>query len=125
MNDAPADVGAEPVASNKVVGAFKGKLLPVTGVVAFLDHNWNDKWSTAIGYSGLSIDNSRGQSPSAFHKGEYALANLLCTPVKNFMLGGELQYGTRENFSDGWKTHDLRLQFSVKASFSSMFGGKS
>jgi hypothetical protein len=124
MNDAPADLGIENNLGDPV-RPVKGKLLPVTGIVAFLDHTWNDRWTSAIGYSSVEIDNSDGQSPSAFKKGQYALANLMCTPVKDLMLGGEVQWGKRENFSDGWSVDDLRFQFSVKANFSALIGGKS
>ena len=124
MNDAPADLGIALNPGNPVQ-PVKGELLPVTGIVAFLDHAWSDRWTTAIGYSSVEIDNSDGQSPSAFNKGQYALANLMCTPVKDVMLGGEVQWGKRENFSDGWSVDDLRFQFSAKANFSALFGGKS
>ena len=124
MNDAPADLGVALNPGNPSQ-PIKGKLLPVTGIVAFLDHAWNDKWTTAVGYSSLTIDNSDGQAPDAFRKGQYALVNLMCTPVKDFMLGGEVQWGKRENFTDGWSVDDLRFQFSVKANFSTLIGGKS
>jgi hypothetical protein len=124
MNDAPADLGVQLNPGN-AVRPIEGKLLPVTGIVAFLDHAWNDKWTTAVGYSSLTIDNSDGQASDAFRKGQYALVNLMCTPVKDLMLGGEVQWGKRENFSDGWSVDDLRFQFSVKANFSTLIGGKS
>jgi hypothetical protein len=124
MNDAPADLGIQNNFGDPV-RPIKGKLLPVTGIVAFLDHTWSNRWSTSIGYSSVEIDNSDGQEPSAFKKGQYALVNLLCTPVKDFMVGGELQWGKRENFSDGFSVDDLRFQFSVKANFSTLIGGKS
>jgi hypothetical protein len=124
MNDAPADLGVALNPGN-ATRPIEGKLLPVTGIVAFLDHAWNDKWTTAVGYSSLTIDNSDGQAPDAFRKGQYALVNLMCTPVKDFMLGGEVQWGKRENFTDGWSVDDLRFQFSVKANFSTLIGGKS
>jgi hypothetical protein len=95
----------------------------VTGIVAFLDHTWSDRWSTAIGYSSVEIDNSDGQAPSAFKKGQYALVNLMCYPVKDVMVGGEVQWGKRENYSDGWSVDDLRFQFSAKANFSALWGG--
>jgi len=122
MNDAPVDLGIQTNPGD-AAQPVKGKLLPVTGLVGFLDFAWNDKWSTSIGGSSLTIDNSDGQAPSAFKKGEYALVNLLCTPVKNFMVGGEVQWGKRENFSDGWSVTDLRFQFSAKANFSALIGG--
>jgi hypothetical protein len=124
MNDAPADLGIENNFGDPV-RPIEGKLLPVTGIVAFLDHTWNSRWSSTIGYSSVEIDNSDGQAPSAFKKGQYALVNLLCTPVKNLMVGGEVQWGKRENFSDGWNVDDLRIQFTVKANFSTLIGGKS
>ena len=120
MNDAPADVGVETRGS-----AIDGVPLPMQGVVVFLDHTWNDKVTTAIGYSSLDIDNSNGQSPAAFKQGQYGLVNVLYTPVKNFMVGGELQYGDRRNFEDGFTSDTWRVQFSIRANFSSMFGGKS
>jgi hypothetical protein len=124
MNDAPADLGIQNNFGDPV-RPIKGKLLPVTGIVAFLDHKWNDRWTSAIGYSSLTIDNSDGQAANAFRKGQYALVNLLCTPVKDFMVGGEVQWGKRENFTDGWSVDDLRFQFSVKANFATLIGGKS
>ncbi len=123
MNDAPVDLGIQTNPGN-AAQPVKGKLLPITGLVAFLDIAWNDKWSSSVGGSSLTIDNSDGQAPSAFKKGQYALVNLLCTPVKNLMVGGEVQWGKRENFSDGWSVTDLRFQFSAKANFSAILGGK-
>jgi hypothetical protein len=124
MNDAPADLGVKNNFQDPV-RPIKGELLPVTGIVAFLDHTWSDRWSTAIGYSSVEIDNTDGQAPSAFNKGQYALVNLMCYPVKDVMVGGEIQWGKRENFSDGWSVDDLRFQFSAKANFSALWGGKS
>jgi hypothetical protein len=40
------------------------------------------------------------------------------------MMGGELQWGRRENNSDGWDVNDYRVQVSVKYSFSKTFGGQ-
>ena len=122
MNDAPVDVGLEAVSGGNFPA--KGVALPVTGVVAFLDHTWNGKWTSSIGYSMLSIDNSDGQLPADFHSGQYAVANLLYYPAKNAMVGGEFQWGSRDNFSDGWSTDDYRIQFSFKYNFSTMLGGK-
>ena len=36
----------------------------------------------------LDIDNSDGQTADAFHRGHYALANLLYYPYENVMVGG-------------------------------------
>ena len=122
LNDAPVDVAVEinPPGGNGR-RPIKGVALPVWGFVTFLDHNWNKKFSTAAGYSFLDIDNSNGQSADAFHRGHYGLANLLYYPVDNVMLGGEFQWGRRENFLDGFKSDDFRIQFSFKYNFSKTF----
>ena len=122
MNDAPADLGVEfdPADSLQPID---GKPLPMTGTVAFLDHNWNDKYSTSIGYSQIVIENSNGQSDDAFHLGQYALANLLYTPVSNVMMGVETGWMKRENNADGFSSENWHVQLSFKYSFSTMLGG--
>jgi len=120
MNDAPVDIGVKNNPGNPVT-PIKGKPLPVLGVVSFLDHNWSDKFSTAIGYSLVNIDNSNAQNPSDFHQGHYALGNLLYHPVPSVTIGGEFQYGRRLNFSDGFNVNDYRMQFSFKYDWRKLF----
>ena len=95
----------------------------MTALSLFVDHSWNAKFSSAVGYSRQDIDNSDGQAPNAFKTGQYALGNLLYTPVPNVMVGGELQWGRRTNFSDGFSSDGLKLQFSFKYNFSPKLGG--
>ena len=94
------------------------KAVPLTGVVAYYDHTWNEKWTSSIGYSYTEVDNTNFQDGSAFQKGEYASVNLLATPAKNVMVGGELLWGKRTN-NDGSSGDDMRFQFTVKYNFSS------
>lgn len=112
MNDAPVDVAID-----------KGKAvaIPMLGVVAFLDHTWSKKFTSSIGWSMLDIENTDGQMADAFSKGNYAIGNLLYYPVERAMMGIELQYGTRENFNDGWDTNIFKVQFSFKYNFSHTF----
>jgi hypothetical protein len=119
MNDAPADVAIRT--SSNTTAAAKGVPLPVLGVVSFLDHNWNKKFSTAAGYSLVNIWNTNGQTADSFHKGQYALTNLLYYPAKDVMMGGEFQFGRRSNYLDGFNVNDFRLQFSFKYNFSKVF----
>lgn len=123
MNDSPVDVGAKANLSNPVT-PVKGEALPIQGIVAFLDHTWSDKWTSTVGYSWQDITNSDLQTPDAFHVGQYALGNLLFYPAPNVMMGGELQWGRRENFSDGFTSDDFRIQFSFKYNFSVSVGGQ-
>ena len=120
MNDAPVDVGIKKNPGN-ILSPVKGVALPMVGVTAFIDHSWNEKFSTAIGYSMIDIDNSDGEAPNSFKRGQYAVANLMYYPVKNAMCGVELQYGDRDNFSDGWNTSITKVQFSFKYNFSQAF----
>ena len=122
FNDAPIDVGVQKNPGN-VITPVAGKALPIFGLVTYLDHTWNSRFTTAAGYSRVDVTNSDGQAPNAFKVGQYASGNLLWTPVPNVMMGGELQWARRQNFSDGFSVNDVRLQFSFKYSFSVKVGG--
>ncbi len=122
-NDAPVDVGIQNNFGNPVTPVV-GKALPILGIVGFLDLTWNEKFTSTVGYSYVDIKNSDAQAASAFKRGQYALANVLYYPTANLFLGPEVQWGKRENFSDGFTSDDVRIQFSVKYSFKHQFGGK-
>ncbi len=100
-----------------------GEALPIFGMVVALDHNWNDRWSTAAFYSRVDVTNSDLQTPDAYKNGQYFAFNLLTTPVKNVLMGGEFQWAGRENNSDGFSSNQTRLQFTFKYSFSGKIGG--
>jgi hypothetical protein len=122
MNDAPVDVGTKADVNNPSKPVV-GVALPVTGTVAFLDHNWSDKMSSSIGYSRVDIDNSELQAVDAFKDGQYALGNVLFTPVPNFMYGVEFGWTHRENNKDGFKVDNYHVQVSAKYNFSYHIGG--
>lgn len=123
MNDAPVDIGIQHNLSDPKK-PIVGVTLPVLGVVAFIDQKWSDKFTSSIGYSLTRITNSDGQLPEDFRQGQYALVNLLYYPVKNMMAGVEFQYGNRQNYSDGFSSDILKIQFSFKYSFSHTFYNK-
>ena len=123
MNDAPVDVGLQTHLGSPS-RPVDGKALPVLGIVAFYDVNWNEHFSSAFGYSRVDIDNSNLQTPAAFKTGQYALGNLLWYPAKNVMTGLEFLWGRRTNNTDGFSSDDYRIQFSAKYNFSFELGGK-
>jgi hypothetical protein len=123
MNDAGDDIGIQQNPGDAIT-PIEGVALPVLGLVAFVDINWSDHLTSTAGYSMAWIDNTDGQAPSAFHMGQYALANLLIHPTERFMLGPELQWGRRTNFSDGFTYDDFKVQFSMKYDFSLTLTGK-
>ena len=120
MNDAPVDIGIKNNFGNPLT-PVKGVALPVLGVVSFLDHTWNQRFTSSAGFSIVNITNSDAQDNSAFHRGYYSVANLLYHPLPRVMMGGEFQFGRRENASDGFSSSDYRLQFSFKYDWSKAF----
>ena len=121
MNDSPIDIG---IANNAdPVRPVVGEAIPIVAYSVFLDHTWNKELTSAIGYSWQDNDNTDAQAPDAFRVGKYALGNLLYTPAPNVMFGGELQWGRRENFSDGFQSDGFKIQFSFKYNFSWKLGG--
>ena len=123
MNDAPEDVGTEPNPGDPLK-PIKGVALPMTGLTAFLDHSWNEQFTSSVGYSMLEIDNSEGQSPDAFKKGTYMLFNLLYMPIKDVMMGVEGGWIHRENNSDEFDVDQYHVQVSAKYNFALTLGGQ-
>jgi hypothetical protein len=122
MNDSPIDIGIQNNFGNPAKPVL-GKPLPLVAMSLFLDHTWNEKFSSAFGYSRQDIDNTDAQAPTAFKTGQYALGNLLYTPVPGVMVGGELQWGRRESFQDPFTADGFKVQFSFKYNFSAKIGG--
>ena len=122
MNDSPVDIGIENNLSNPVT-PIVGKPIPIVAISLFLDHTWSEKFSSAVGYSWQDNDNTDAQAPDAFRVGHYALGNLFYYPVPNVLVGGEFQWGRRENFSDGFSSDGVKVQFSFKYNFSWKLGG--
>ena len=124
MNDAPADVGVKPNPGDPKKPVL-GVALPLTGVSAFVDHDWSSKFASSIGYSFIDIENTEGATDDAFKHGDYAIINLSYMPVERVKAVIELQYGKRTNFADDFTSDILKLQFSFKYNFSHMFYKKS
>ena len=90
--------------------------VPLTGVLAYYDHYWNDRWSSSIGYSYTEVDNTNFQGESTFNKGEYASTNLLYYPADNLMFGAEVLWG-KKTTNGGDSDDDVRFQFTAKYTF--------
>jgi hypothetical protein len=122
MNDSPVDA-AEVRQPGNALAPVTADPIPILGITAFVDHTWNSRWTTALGYSFQDNDNRELQAPDAFRRGHYALGNLLYSPVPNVLVGGELQWGRRENYLDGFASDGFKVQFSFKYNFSARIGG--
>lgn len=132
MNDADADIGIKRQYDN-LNAPIKGIAIPMVGIVSYFDIYWNQKFSSAIGYSILKNNTTETQLSTAYEKGQYASVNLLYSPVKNLILGPELQWGTRQNndfagdpqfnlpAAKGNNGNDVKLQFSFRYTFNNSF----
>jgi hypothetical protein len=123
FNDAPIDVAVASDPGSTRTGGIKGEALPITGVTAFVDHTWNEKFSSTLGYSQNVVDNSDLQAASAFHLGQYALGNLLYTPDPKVTMGAEVGWEKRFNNADGFSVDNWVLHISMKYNFSGTIGG--
>ena len=119
MNDSPVDVALEAISGDPNRPA-KGVALPVYGVMAYLDHYWSKTFSTSLGYSIINVKNTNIQLGKAFKKGQYASANLIYYPVENVLAAVEYIWIQRDN-KNGFKSKDMRVQFSFKYNFSKVF----
>ena len=96
----------------------RAEAVKLLGISAYVDLQWSKQFSSALGYSFTKVDNTNFQDPTAFHKGEYASANLLYAPLDNVLAGVEFLWGKRTD-NDGNTGTDARMQASFKWSFSS------
>ena len=88
------------------------------GTTSYVDINWSKQWTSSLGYSFDQVENTSFQTPTAFHRGQYASANLLWHPAAGVFTGGELLWGKRTD-NDGNTGTDLRFQYSFHWDFSS------
>ena len=117
MNDGGTDLAPKIVTSPGVPPRIGPTALPILGVMAYVEHRWDDHWTTSGGYSMTKVDNSSLQSVNAYKRGEYASINLLYTPIKSVLIGAEFMWGKRVDFNAA-SGNDPRIQLSAKYDFS-------
>lgn len=109
LNDGGVDVAATNT------GSFEAE--PLLGAVGYLDLRFGAHVGGSVGYSFTQVQNSPGQAATAFHRGDYASATLLCFPIKNLITGASYTWGRRLD-ADHDAGIDQRAQLSVKYLFS-------
>lgn len=117
LSDGGTDLAPRVLTSAGVPPQIRPAALPILGIMAYLEHHWDNHWKTSGGYSMTQVDNTNLQSGSAYHRGEYASINLTYMPVKGVTLGGEFLWGKRSDF-DGSSGNDPRIQLSARYDFS-------
>jgi len=108
-NDVPTDAVYDPL---------KNELEAITqlGWFAGYQHWWSPKFYSVFSYGVIDQDNEVAQADTAYHRTEYATANLTWTPMPNLLFGTELMYGSRED-KDGATGALVRTQFTSRLSF--------
>lgn len=86
--------------------------IPISAGFAYYNKQWSKKWSSAIGYSYLKVDNLASQKDKAIKNSTYASTNLIWYPVSQVKAGIELLYGDIQSKS-GFENDDYRIQTSV------------
>jgi hypothetical protein len=110
--------GGTDLAFGGTVANPNAEAVPLLGVFAYVDLAWSERWTSSVGYSSTTVDNTALQAPNAFKQGQYASANLLWSPASALLFGPEVLWGQRTD-KDGASGTDLRVQVSLKYSFSS------
>lgn len=108
MNDGGIDLAPD--------ASLRAQTVRTLGYLIYYNHAWNEKWTTAFGYSEHRQSNADGQFGSAFHTGSYGSINALYQLSKNVMTGAEYIWGRHETF-DGSSATDTRVQWSTRVSF--------
>ncbi|MEW6994844.1 DcaP family trimeric outer membrane transporter [Colwelliaceae bacterium MEBiC 14330] len=87
------------------------KAIPVTGGFAYFNKQWDKQWSSAVGYSYLSVDNLNSQKAKSIKNSTYSTANLMWSEG-HVKAGVELQYGDLQSKS-GLEGDNFRIQTSI------------
>ena len=103
MNDAPVDIGIVRQLRQPGDARSSARRCRSPASSRSSTTRWNEQVHQLGRLLAQDIDNTDGQAADAYKTGQYALGNLLYTPVPNVMVGGEFQWGRRENFSDGFQ----------------------
>jgi hypothetical protein len=114
MNDGGTDLAADGTLANP-----SAKAVPLQGYIAYIDHYWNEKFSSSAGYSRTQVNNTSLQTGGAFKSGDYASVNVIYYPTKKVFFGAEGLWGQRTDKSDA-KGVDKRVQISAHYDFSSL-----
>lgn len=113
MNDGGMDLAPQTSGTTA-----EPKAVPLFGVSAYYDHWWSDRFSTSVGYSETTVENTNLQTDDAYYRGQYASANFLYYPTNNVFIGAEYLWGRRTD-NNGDDGDDKRVQISFHYSFSS------
>lgn len=92
-------------------GPMTGEIVPVLGWLVGLKHEWNDRLSSNVTISEVTLDDFAGQDPTSLKDTTYLAVNLIQNPLERVFWGIEYLYGIRRDVS-GDEGQANRLQVS-------------
>ena len=92
-------------------GPNTATILPMFGWMVGMKHQWNDRWTSNVTFSELSLDDIPGQDPDNLLSTTYLAVNLIANPYERLFCGIEYLYGIREDV-DGDSGDANRLQIA-------------
>ncbi|MCR9208533.1 MAG: porin [bacterium] len=78
-------------------GPNTAEILPMFGWMIGLKHVWNDRLTSNLTYSELTLDPIAGQAGTNLRSTNYLAVNLIHNPIDRVFIGIEYLYGKREN----------------------------
>jgi hypothetical protein len=88
------------------------KAIPYFGPMIGYTHRWSEDWRSTASYGYVHLWNEDAQAPTAYHKTQYASANVVWQIRKRLSLGLEGLYGWKEDNS-GARGDVFRVQFGI------------
>lgn len=101
---------------NKPNDKIELDLLPVWSIMAFYNHSWSSKFSSALGWGYLNLENNKLQMDNAFNNSHYGVANIIYYPIDPIKVGLEYLYGMLMDKHKDSSTNN-RLQLSIMYKF--------
>ena len=116
MNDGGVDLAPNESLTHELAVSGLGWLL-------YYDRQWDERWTSSIGFSEHRQWNTGGQTDAALRLVRYASANVLFHPTSDMFVGPELIWGDRQD-KDSHSADDLRMQVSFHYDFGATIHGR-
>jgi hypothetical protein len=86
--------------------------IPAVALMAGYTRHWNETWRSTATYGYVRLDNEASQDPTAYHKTQYASANVVWQVRPKLSLGFEGLYGSKEQ-NDGDRGNAFRVHVGL------------
>jgi hypothetical protein len=115
MNDGGTDIAPDDDLED-------AEAVPGLGWLLYYNRQWNERWTSSVGFGEHRQWTTSGQTGTAFQTGQLGQVNLLWHPTPNMFVGPEYIWGRLETRDDR-DGMDNRLQLSFHYDFGGTIGG--